>query len=176
MPTLNEKKMFLQEDLYDALMFLFVGAVAWQATEAKEKKTEGCYQQRAQGMFTALVQARSLYEFYFQKKALPDDARASHFARSWAEPKSQLYQDYMCAGRPANKRVFHLVYGRGKADSAGDPIRDQVVNFAKDVQRITGKFAQSAETDFRGLIQAALDRALGEARKAAQRYGIAIPF
>lgn len=59
--TLDERKKFLEDDLSDALKGLFVGAVVWAAADASER----CPFQKGLGMFTNLVQARSLYESAF---------------------------------------------------------------------------------------------------------------
>jgi hypothetical protein len=115
-PTPRDEK---QKEKYGA-------AVAWQATEEVEKKAEGCYAQRAQGMFTTLVQARALYDFYEQKeRRKPGDAWASDFAPRWTW-ESVLYRNYMANWKPVNKRVFHFVYDRSKAIGANDPINAQV--------------------------------------------------
>lgn len=68
--TLDERKKFLEDDLSDALKGPFVGAVVWAAADASER----CPFQKGLGMFTSLVQARALYEFYSPKLAEDDDA------------------------------------------------------------------------------------------------------
>ncbi len=177
-PTLDEKRNFLNEDLADALKGLFVGAVIWVAADTSEL----CPFQKGLGMFTSLVQARALYEFYSPKPADYDDARASHFAPNWGRTGvTRLCTKYMGRGMPANKRVFHLVYGRsahagGPGHDGPDHIKNQVLEFAKDLRDLTERFAQSVDTDFRESVQRALQKALKGATEAAHGCGIANPL
>jgi hypothetical protein len=173
--TLNDKADFLERDLYDALRWTFVSAVAWSAGDGRPE--------RVLGMNTNFVQARALYEFYFARGGEPDDARARDFAPSWAEPKSHSYLKYMRRGTPANKRIFHLVYGRSAAANAGGPghdgpdhLKNQVLEFAKDLRRITENFIGCVEPRFHTTVRTALDKALCEADKTANHYGIPNPL
>jgi hypothetical protein len=175
MATLDEKKEFLEKDLFDALRWSFVSAVTWYATEGRPE--------RVLGMNTNFVQARALYEFYFTRGSKPDDARAFDFAPSWTESASPLYLKYMKNETPANKRVFHLVYGRSDAVNAGGPrddgsdhLKNQVLEFAKDLRRLTEDFIGCVEPEFQGIVRTALNRALSEAKKTADNYGIPNPI
>lgn len=123
MPTLDQQNEFLEKDFPDALKWLFVGAVVWQAAK---QKPERCCHQGALGMFMSFVQARALYEFFQGEeqsagKQKPNDTRAWEFCDSWVVPESRLYREYMFRGKPVNKRVFHLVYDRSKEANAGGP-------------------------------------------------------
>jgi hypothetical protein len=97
MPTTDEQNEFLEKDLPDALKWLFVGAVVWQAAQEKPEK---CCHQEALGMFMSSVQARALYEFYYsagktgRKGGKADDARAREFCNTWAAPDSIFYRNY----------------------------------------------------------------------------------
>ncbi len=173
-PTIADQKEFLEKDLYDALRWSFVSAVTWHATKGRE-----C----VLAMNTNFVQSRALYEFYFTKKKKIDDARAPQFAPSWAEPESTLYLKYMKRGKPANKRVFHLVYDRSIAANAGgvghdgpDHIKNQVLEFAKDLRRITEQFIGCVGPQFRTIVRTAFDDALGEAKKTADCHGVPSPL
>jgi hypothetical protein len=179
MATLEEQKKFLEEDLRDALRWLFVGAVAWHAPD----KAERCPNQKALAMFTSLVQARALYDFFYNKKGQIDDALAFQFAPTWTEDgsKNPLYSKYMASRMPANKRVFHLVYDRsahagGTGDDGPDHLKNQVLKFAQDLRRLTEAFGNCVEPHFRDIIQSALRKALDQAECAANVYGIANPL
>lgn len=182
MATPNERKEFLEKDLYDALRWLFVGAVTWQAAQVRPER---CPNQPALGMYTNLVQARALYEFFYNTmRGKPYDAWAHHFASSWVQqrPRSPLYDKYMATQKPANKRIFHLVYERSQSRNAGwtghdgpDHLKNQVVRFAKDLRKITEAFVKCVKPQFRGIAKAALDNALNEAKNIADKYGIANP-
>jgi hypothetical protein len=175
-PTEAEKTEFLEKDLYDALRWMFVSAVTWwHATDGQPE--------RALAMNTNIVQARALYEFYFAAGSETDDARADDFAPSWAEAKSPLYLKYMRRGTPANKRIFHLVYGRSIAANAGGPghdgpdhLKNQVLEFAKDLRRITENFIACVEPKFHAIVRTTLDKALDEANKTANHCRISNPL
>lgn len=84
---------------------------------------------------------------------------------------------------PAQKRVFHLVYGRSKEANAGGPnhedrshLKHQVLVIARDLRRITENFLRSAKPEFQNLIKTALDEALAEAQTTANAYGIPNPI
>ncbi len=184
MPTQQEQKEFLEKDLFDSLRWLFVNAVVWHVFDIRpesENKPE-----LLPAMYASFVQARALYEFYFSEQDNKrDDARARHFftdPNSWTD-KNDLYDKYMGPQTPAQKRVFHLVYGRSKEANAGGPgdddrshLKYQVLNLAKDLRRITENFANSAEPQFQILIRTALDGALAEAQATATRCAIPNPI
>ncbi len=82
----------------------------------------------------------------------PDDARAGHFAPKW-QPKSALYLKYMASEKPANKRMFHLVYGRslhagGAGHDGPDHVKNQVVEVARDLPRLMRAFAGRSREHF----------------------------
>lgn len=175
--TPDEKREFLEKDLYDALRWLFVAAVTW---EASQRLPDRCANQDALAMFTSLTLARALYEFYYGPEKQHDDARARHFAPTWNPSQTALYRRYML-GPPANKRVFHLVYNRanhagGTGHDGLDHLNNQVLKFAKDLRGLTEEFAADADPAFRGSVQYALQEALKEATRAADHYGIANPL
>lgn len=177
-PDNSTKEKFLREDLYDALRWLFVGALTWSASRNQPHR---CGNQDALAMFTSLTQARALYEFFYGVGEKDDDARARHFASAWDPPKTDLYRRYMAGGKPANKRVFHLVYNRpahagGPGQDGSDHLKNQVLEFAKDLRSLTEQLANSAATEFRESIGRALEKALQEAKLTADVYGIANPF
>lgn len=169
---------FLEDDLYDALRWLFVGAVTW--TAAKDQPNE-YGRLEVLGMSTSFVQARSLYEFFYGQPRPNDDARVRDFAPSWSEPESAVYRKYMAYGSPANKRFFHLVYNRaahagGTGHDGPDHIKNQVLEFAKDIRRLTEVFIGVVPPDFRLATQDALGKALKEADLAAVHYKIKNPL
>ena len=179
-PDIPTRQGFLKEDLYDALRWLFVGAVIWEASRSQPHR---CGNQDALGMFTSLTQARALYEFFYADGKQNDDARAGDFTSTsgWCPTESNLYRTYMAGQKPANKRVFHLVYNRpaqagGHGQDGPDHLKNQVLEFAKDLRRLTEQFADSADTDFRDSIRYALQKALQDAKLAADLYGVPNPL
>ena len=175
----STKEVFLREDLYDALRWLFVGAVTWEAMRQRPNLCTA--NQDAISMLASLTQARALYEFFFASPQKGDDARACDFAPNWNLNPSSLYKTYMGKGKPANKRVSHLVYNRS-AHSGGfvvnesDHLKNQVLNFTKELRDIAGQLAQQADPSFALQIRCALDKALGEAQQTADHYGITNPL
>lgn len=133
-------------------------------------------------MLASITQARALYEFFFgNNNKGGDNARAKHFCTKWNAPESVLYKNYMATQKPANKRVFHLVYNRpiysgGVTHDESSHIKNQVLNFAKDLRQITEQFVQMADCQFTLSIRGALQNALQEAAKKASVSRISNPF
>ena len=173
--TSKVEEEFLRDDLYDALRWLFEGAIVWEA--ARRSLPDTVRHLRVLGMFTSLVQARALYEFYY-KSGWNDDFRVKDFAPKWKPTESPLYKRYMDRSQPAQKRVFHLVRNR-KLHAGGvgpDALNHQVLNFATDLRNLTEEFGKNADTIFQGEIQSTLARSIQEAHRAAQYYHIPNPF
>lgn len=173
----NEEIDFLKKDLYNTLKELFIGAVTWRAHLDADTRYL-----RDLGMFSCFVQARALYEFFYLKpnggSKLGGTASAYHFIRSWKpSDERQLYAKYMDKNTPAQKRVFHLVYGRsgyagGAAKDESDHLKNQVLNFAVDLKRLTEEFARSVDEKYRPSVECALRRALQDAATLARGYDI----
>jgi hypothetical protein len=184
MASVETMKNFLKDDLYNSLKELFVGAVTWAYGQRNDVRY-----MRDLGMFTCFVQARALYEFFYKKKKNRKGnyqpggtASARHFLPSWTPQDHQkLYANYMCDGAPAQKRVFHLVYGRsrfsgGVKEDESDHIKNQVLVFARDIKRLTVEFAASVKQGERELVECALANALLASRELAESYGICDPL
>ncbi len=181
-PTDTDREAFLKKDLADALKWLVVGAVMWQATEPQENKCDPSPHQRA-AVFTSLVQARALYDFYYPKKTHPeDDARSSDFVDGWAPMKQQLLDDYLGPGAPVNKRIFHLAFLRslhsgGTGENDEDThLKNQVLLVARKLIEVTRGFVANVRANFGSFAQGALQEALKEAQNKADDYKIASPF
>lgn len=85
------KEKFLKEDFYNSLRWLFEGAIAWKANFDEPQRTR---HQGVLGLFTSLVQARALYEFFYGS-AGGDNARFSDFVGRWKPTQTDLYANYM---------------------------------------------------------------------------------
>lgn len=138
---------------------------------------EHCRHQIVLAMHTSLLQTRALYEFYYAR-GRGDDARVSQFASRWSPRPTTLYWSYMSGGKPANKRLFHLVFERARhAGGTGqNELKNRVVDFAADIKQITEDFAIHANADFRQLVGDALRTALDEAATACAWYKVANPL
>lgn len=172
---MDNNKITFFEDLKDVMKWLLVGAVVWEASKARHV----CPNQDALGMFTSFVQARALYQFYYNKeKNHPDDALAEDFCDSWRPPESTLYARYKT---PLDKRVFHPVYGRSDQNagasgpSGPDHVNQQVLEFAIELLQITRGFVQCVKPEFRYPVQSALQSALDDAQNAALALEIPTP-
>jgi hypothetical protein len=188
--TDTDRKQFLEKDFYNALRYLFEGAIAWDAwkqTEEKAAKVEPrpviFRHQGALGMYTTFMEARALYEFFHKhgtRSHDDDSARADDFASNWKANESDVYKDYMAHSKPANKRMFHLVYLRSEKSgetSTKGPLNEQVLNVAKDLRDLARKFIEHIDdSDSQKLARTALQKALGEGQKAADHYYIANPL
>jgi hypothetical protein len=172
------KRDFLKDDLYNSLKELFLGAVTWHA----HPEGKGARYLRDLGMFTCFVQARALYEFFYHKveQTKPGGTACSqHFASPWRPCDLQnLYSKYMGKNAPAQKRVFHLVYGRscfsgGSKQDGADDLKNQVLSFAQDLKRLAEEFATACnQKDHRELAEGALARALHDGHELAKSYEI----
>lgn len=81
----------------------------------------------------------------------------------------------------ANKRVFHLVYNRavhagGSGEDSLDHLKNQVLELARDLRRLTEEFAHNVDPNCRNGVRYALHEGLREAELAADFYGIANPL
>ncbi len=166
-------KKFLEEDLFDSLRWLFEGAIAWKAEQEKTRH------QKVLAMYTSLVQARSLYDFFFKEALKNDDARLVHFT-GW-KPENAFCKKYLDHGQAGNKRIFHLVYNRsqhngGESNSEHDHLKEQVLEIAKTFFDLTKEFVNRANQNYKDTIQQVLNKTILEAREAAEFYGIDNPF
>jgi hypothetical protein len=182
------KEKFLTDDLRDSLKWLIVGAVTWQA-----HPLEGDHDYlRALGMFTSLGHARALYEFFNNSgdgtPEVGETASARHFNSSWSSPSDPeaLYSKYMAKRMPVNRRLSHLVYGRdtlagGSMGGGRSELNARVLDFAKDLKRITQTFSTSLtgspeQEKYGELVERALDKALVEGCELAARNHIPMPL
>jgi hypothetical protein len=180
-----DQNQYLRDDYYNSLRYLFEGAIAWHAWKHADSSSDViCRHQGVLGMYTAFVEARVLYEFFHNHKSRgnnSDDARADDFtSSSWRANESTVYRDYLAALKPANKRMFHPVYRRsqhsGETATSG-PLKEQVLEAAKDLRDVAEEFIKHIiDPVSRGHAQIALERALTEAQKAADHYGLANPL
>ncbi len=102
-------------------------------------------------------------------------------AGQWSPNETLLYLTYMAGGRPANKRMFHLVYRRdrysgGTGHDGPGHLKNQIVNFAIDLLTLSRDFVKALGPMLQPHAQQALDRALDEAAAVAAEYGIANPI
>jgi hypothetical protein len=185
--TPEDEKTFLEEDLYDALRWLFVGAVNWYATF---DRPDICPHQRVLGMYTTFVQARALYDFFYKddhdKTKHLDDALAAHFfasASKWKPDETELYKTYMKGKRPVNKRVFHLVYRRSEHSGGPlgehegpDHLKHQVLAFANDLRKLTKRFVNCVDDRHKDSAKSALAKALDDAERAARDCNVGLAW
>jgi hypothetical protein len=87
----------------------------------------------------------------------------------------------MFSSSPVQKRAFHLVYGRsgcsgGSAPDESDHLKNQVLELATDLVRLTRDFVGMLSGSNHDLASAALQRALGEADQLAKEYRIPNPL
>jgi len=182
MPTEAEKVSFLDEDFYDCLRWLVVAAHAWDAPQDR------IAHQKVLAMMTAFVQARALYEFYRPRSGGGDDdgARAHDFCPAGADVSKLVdshpeLRRYLGHGEAANKRLFHLVYGRsghsgGNQPDESDDLKDQVRLVAERMVAVTRRFVHLAKSDYKQRIEDALTKALDDGCRAARAYGLDTPI
>ena len=86
----------------------------------------------------------------------------------------------MAHSKPANKRMFHLVYLRSEKSgetSTKGPLNEQVLTVAKDLCNLAREFIEHIDDSAsQELARTALQNSLGEGQKAADHYHIANPL
>jgi hypothetical protein len=175
--TFDDKATLLEADLADCLRWLLVAAVTWKAGSRRQAVPH----QQVLAMNTAFTQARALYEFFYSRSGGGDDARATDFISDWTPAKSSAYLGYMSAGRPANKRIFHLVYRRtehagGVEPDESDHLKNQVVAVAEELVGLAREFVGRLDPELQPYGQTAFKLALDEAARCADAYSIRNPF
>jgi hypothetical protein len=192
MRSVENRNDFLKKDLADALKALFVAAVVWRAAVEAARTHQKEVWPFVEGIAASacFVQARALYDFYDPKKSrelsgVPgESAYASHFvSQKWTSGdfQSDLYDRYLDNQKPANKRVFHLVYDRsdysgGSEADESDHLKNQPLRFAKELRAITKHFITRVDECYRDAATTALDGAIKAANEAAEGCGIPNPL
>lgn len=183
LPPQSEMQRFLADDLRNDLRWLCDAAVVWEAADSLETDMRTLQRHAdVHTMHASFSLARSLYEFFFDRcERYRDDARARHFCSAWDETPSALYTGYFAPGKPANKRILHLPYGRplhsgGTGYAGPDHLNQQVVPVARDLLAITRRFLTGVEPVFTTSAQRALDGALFEAENASKQLGRTNPL
>lgn len=168
------KEEFLREDLYNELRWLLCAATEWHACR-KLAKEPGCRQPHHLIVYTmdsALLHARSLYEFFTAASIKPDRRTWRDYSHN-ARQESVTYDKFI---KPLHGRVMHL-----NRDREGyDAVKDEVVNLAADVLRLWDDFSKKSDVKpYVQSLQEYRELAVREAEAVAEQYkkfGFNCPF
>jgi hypothetical protein len=163
-------KRYLEEDLYNELRWLVCAATEWDAQDKLigeppqvPKIEEPCFHFKVYTMDSALLHARSLYEFFTATRCRNGRLTWRDFS-SQASQKSGKYDKFI---KPLHGRVMHI-----DRDRAGyEEIKKEVVNFAIDILDLWDSFSkQPGLAPYSGLLDQFRTKAVGEARKVGEQY------
>jgi hypothetical protein len=157
------------KDLYNELRWLLSAATQWDAwdklVEGPPHIKEPCHHLKVYAMDSAMLHARSLFEFFTTKKPSKDRLCWRDFGL--AKPlKSKRYKALV---EPLNARLMHV-----KKNRAGRrQVKNEVVNLARDVVELWDKFSHHPALDalYKTLLDEHRTEAMAEAQKVAAQYG-----
>jgi hypothetical protein len=163
-------KGYIEKDLYNELRWLLCAATEWDALHQLigeppqvPKIKEPCFHLKVYTMDSALLHARSLYEFFTATRFT--GGRLTWRAYSpQACQQSGKYDKFM---KPLHGRVMHI-----DKDRAGYvEIKKEVVNFASDILDLWDGFSKtSGLAPYLGLLDQFRKEAIVEAEKVAEKY------
>jgi hypothetical protein len=177
---------YIETDLYNELRWLLCAAAEWDAHDKLigeppqvPKIQERCFHLKVYAMDSALLHARSLYEFF----TATEDA----VERNVKKDSKLTWRDYSFNGRQESRRYSSLIktlHGRvlhiAKDRPRLDEVKKEVVSFASDILDLWDGFSKNPDL---GQYSALLDRvrkeSIGEAAKVGERYkawGYKSPF
>jgi hypothetical protein len=169
----------IEEDLFNELRWLLCAATEWDAYDKLMDEPsqlariqEPCYHLKVYTMDSALLHARSLYEFFTATKQTKKRRTWWDYSRT-AGQTSAKYDDFR---KPLHGRVMHL----NKDRSGYKEIKKEVVNLAIDILKLWNKFSEKPGLEpYANLFNKYRDLAIAEAESVAERYkqyGFRSPF
>ena len=165
----------IDNDLYNELRWLLCAATEWDAD--RKLQEQPCFRHpfhlSVYTMDSALLHARSLYEFFTATEPIRPERRTWRDYSRDARQESDKYNEFI---KPLHGRVMHLNRDR----DGYDPVKDEVVNFASDILRLWDDFSKKPGLGpYAGLLQKYRKQAIDEAADVAKqysRYGFSCPF
>jgi hypothetical protein len=175
------------DDLYNELRWLLCAATQWAACHRLSGVPgfkEPCHHIKLYAMDSALLHARSLYEFFTATESAINRNQQNGIMRlTWRDysqtgrQTSTKYNQFM---KPLHGRVMHL----DKDRSGYEEVKNEVVGLAKDVLTLWKAFSAKLAADpslkpYVDLLHSAENDAIEEARRVAKQYnefGFQFPF
>jgi hypothetical protein len=172
------------EDLYNELRWLLCAAAEWDAEQRRASSSpQPCFHIGVYAMDSALLHARSLYEFFTSTE--------ESITRSGKNKKKKMrrltWQDFGRGCRQDSAtfdkfqsalhgRVMHLEWDR----TGYEEVKKEVVTLALDLLRLWDAFCGKPEVaSYAALLKTKRDDAVDEARRVGEQYagrGYQFPF
>jgi hypothetical protein len=164
----------IKEDLFNELRWLLCAATEWAAYDTLIEKppipkiAEPCFHLKVYTINSALLHARSLYEFFTATEHSMTRNPTRLTWRNYGLPARQASDKYNQFMEPLHGRVMHLDKNR----AGYDEIKSEVVNLAKDILRLWNAFSthQDIDPDYAELLDKSRKQAIEEARSVAKQY------
>lgn len=161
----DPKAEYIEKDLFNELRWLLCAATEWVACKmlAENKVREPCFHLQVYTMDSALLHARSLYEFFTATKIRQTRVTWRDYSCR-AQQESEKYKEFI---KPLHGRVMHI-----NKDRAGyEQVKNEVVNFASDILALWNSFSRVPDLKpYAPLLEEFRDRAIGEAASVAEQY------
>jgi hypothetical protein len=172
-------KEYIERDLYNELRWLVCAATEWDAQDKLigeppqvPKIKEACFHLKVYTMDSALLHARSLYEFFTATKFRSGRLTWRDYSPQACQ-KSGRYDKFI---KPLHGRVMHLDTNR----AGYDEIKKEVVNFASDILDLWDGFSKKPGlAQYSGILDQLRKKAIGEAKNVAEQHkdqGYQSPF
>lgn len=158
------------EDLYNELRWLVCAATEWDAEGRRGSDgPQPCFHIQVYAMDSALLHARSLYEFF---TATDESIRRNRKKKplTWRDFGARCRQSSATYDRfikPLHGRVMHLCWDR----TGFQEVKSQVAVLALDLLGLWDGFCAEPEVaPYSALLRRKRDEAIGEARRVAKQY------
>ncbi len=172
------------EDLYNELRWLLCSAAEWDAEQRRAVSSpQPCFHIGVYAMDSALLHARSLYEFFTSTEgAIKRSAKNKEKKMrrlTWSDFGADCRQNSATYDKfrdPLHGRVMHLDWDR----TGYEEVKKEVVTLARDLLRLWDVFCGKAEVaSYAALLRQKREDAVSEARKVGEQYagrGYQSPF
>lgn len=155
--TDDQKKVFIESELYHELRCLLGSATVWQIF-----KSTGAGYDVVVAEDSAFMHARTLFEFFTSKGKNSNILRITEFGLR--KFKSNVYAKWKV---PLNRHVLHLNEKRLKPNNLknGEHLSEQVEVFAKEILKLWEQFENDpAAASYRQILKSVRERAIADAK------------
>jgi hypothetical protein len=159
------------EDLHNELRWLLCAATEWDAERSRKEDRQPCFHIQVYAMDSALLHARSLYEFFTATdESIKRNKQNGSKRLTWRDFGTNCRQEsnrYKKVIGALHGRVMHLDRDR----TGYEQVKEQVVNLAEDILSLWDCFCNEPVLQpYASLLRQKRDEAIAEARKVATQY------